>query len=219
MTILELNHVGFRYRPDRPVLEDVNCRFETGVFYALVGKSGAGKSTLLSLMAGLDLPTEGEILFEGRSTAGMDLSEYRRRYASVIYQDFALLPLLTVQENIQYPMALCGVPPQEAAQQAQELARRVSLPEELLDRYPSRISGGEQQRVAIARSLTLDRRLLLADEPTGNLDSEKSDIVIDLLRRLAHEEDRCVIVVTHDLSVMDQADVTYRVRDHRLERR
>ena len=219
MTILELNHVGFRYRPDRPVLEDVNCRFETGVFYALVGKSGAGKSTLLSLMAGLDLPTEGEILFEDRSTAGMDLSEYRRRYASVIYQDFALLPLLTVQENIQYPMALCGVPPQEAAQQARELARRVSLPEELLDRYPSRISGGEQQRVAIARSLTLDRRLLLADEPTGNLDSENSDIVIDLLRRLAHEEDRCVIVVTHDLSVMDQADVTYRVRDHRLERR
>ena len=219
MTILELNHVGFRYRPDRPVLEDVNCRFETGVFYALVGKSGAGKSTLLSLMAGLDLPTEGEILFEGRSTAGMDLSEYRRRYASVIYQDFALLPLLTVQENIQYPMALCGVPPQEAAQQARELARRVSLPEELLDRYPSRISGGEQQRVAIARSLTLDRRLLLADEPTGNLDSQNSDIVIDLLRRLAHEEDRCVIVVTHDLSVMDQADVTYRVRDHRLERR
>ena len=219
MTILELNHVGFRYRPDRPVLEDVNCRFETGVFYALVGKSGAGKSTLLSLMAGLDLPTEGEILFEGRSTAGMDLSEYRRRYASVIYQDFALLPLLTVQENIQYPMALCGVPPQEAAQQARELARRVSLPEELLDRYPSRISGGEQQRVAIARSLTLDRRLLLADEPTGNLDSENSDIVIDLLRRLAHEEDRCVIVVTHDLSVMDQADVTYRVRDHRLARR
>ena len=219
MTILELNHVGFRYRPDRPVLEDVNCRFETGVFYALVGKSGAGKSTLLSLMAGLDLPTEGEILIDGRSTAGMDLSEYRRRYASVIYQDFALLPLLTVQENIQYPMALCGVPPQEAAQQARELARRVSLPEELLDRYPSRISGGEQQRVAIARSLTLDRRLLLADEPTGNLDSENSDIVIDLLRRLAHEEDRCVIVVTHDLSVMDQADVTYRVRDHRLERR
>lgn len=219
MTILELNHVGFRYRPDRPVLEDVNCRFETGVFYALVGKSGAGKSTLLSLMAGLDLPTEGEILFEGRSTAGMDLSEYRRRYASVIYQDFALLPLLTVQENIQYPMALCGVPPQEAAQQARELAQRVSLPEELLDRYPSRISGGEQQRVAIARSLTLDRRLLLADEPTRNLDSENSDIVIDLLRRLAHEEDRCVIVVTHDLSVMDQADVTYRVRDHRLERR
>ena len=219
MTILELNHVGFRYRPDRPVLEDVNCRFETGVFYALVGKSGAGKSTLLSLMAGLDLPTEGEILFEGRSTAGMDLSEYRRRYASVIYQDFALLPLLTVQENIQYPMTLCGVPPQEAAQQARELAQRVSLPEELLDRYPSRISGGEQQRVAIARSLTLDRRLLLADEPTRNLDSENSDIVIDLLRRLAHEEDRCVIVVTHDLSVMDQADVTYRVRDHRLERR
>ena len=219
MTILELNHVGFRYRPDRPVLEDVNCRFETGVFYALVGKSGAGKSTLLSLMAGLDLPDSGQVLFEGTPTGDMDLDEYRRRKAAVIYQDFALFPLLTALENIEYPMELCRVEAQEAERQARELARRVSLPEELLDRYPSRISGGEQQRVAIARSLTLDRRLLLADEPTGNLDSENSDIVIDLLRRLAHEEDRCVIVVTHDLSVMDQADVTYRVRDHRLERR
>lgn len=219
MTILELKNVGFSYNKKKTVLQDVSCSFETGVFYALVGKSGAGKSTLLSLMAGLDVPTQGEILFEGKPTAKMDLSEYRRRHASVIYQDFALLPLLTVQENIAYPMALCHVPAKEAAATAKELARRVALPEELLNRYPSHISGGEQQRVAIARSLALDRRLLLADEPTGNLDSENSDIVIDLLRRLAHEEDRCVIVVTHDLSVMDQADVVYRVRDGRLEQR
>ena len=219
MNILELKNVGFRYNEKKTVLHDVSCAFETGVFYALVGKSGAGKSTLLSLMAGLDLPTEGEILFEGQSTAGMDLSEYRRRHASVIYQDFALLPLLTVQENIEYPMALCGMDAAESARTARELAARVALNEELLDRYPSHISGGEQQRVAIARSLTLGRRLLLADEPTGNLDSENSDIVIDLLRRLAHEEDRCVIVVTHDLSVMDRADVVYRVRDGMLEKR
>ena len=205
MTILELNHVGFRYRPDRPVLEDVNCRFETGVFYALVGKSGAGKSTLLSLMAGLDLPTEGEILFEGRSTAGMDLSEYRRRYASVIYQDFALLPLLTVQENIQYPMALCGVPPQEAAQQAQELARRVSLPEELLDRYPSRISGGEQQRVAIARALVNNPSTIVADEPTGNLDPARSLEIMTLLERI-NALGTTVVVVTHEKGLVNHFD-------------
>ena len=206
MTILELNHVGFRYRPDRPVLEDVNCRFETGVFYALVGKSGAGKSTLLSLMAGLDLPTEGEILFEGRSTAGMDLSEYRRRYASVIYQDFALLPLLTVQENIQYPMALCGVPPQEAAQQARELARRVSLPEELLDRYPSRISGGEQQRVQLARCLAqlwqngAPQGWLFLDEPTTYLDISHQLDILYLLRRLNRENGVTIVMVLHDLN-------------------
>ena len=104
-------------------------------------------------------------------------------------------------------------------QQALALARRVSLPEELLDRYPTHISGGEQQRVAIARGLTMDRRLLLADEPTGNLDSENSDNIIDLLLKLAHDENRCVIVVTHDLSVMDRADVVYRINDGLLERR
>lgn len=219
MTILQLNNVGFRYTPSKAVLENINCNFDTGVFYAIVGKSGAGKSTLMSLMAGLDLPTEGEILFQGSPTSGMDLGEYRRRHASVIYQDFALLPLLTVQENIQYPMALCGIDAKEAAEQAKELAQRVSLPAELLDRYPSQISGGEQQRVAIARSLALDRRLLLADEPTGNLDTENSDTVIALLKRLAHQEDRCVIVVTHDLTLMDQADVVYRVQDGHLSRR
>lgn len=219
MSILELKDVCYSYSAEKPVLRGMNCAFECGTLYALVGKSGAGKSTLLSLMAGLDLPDSGQVLFEGTPTGDMDLDEYRRRKAAVIYQDFALFPLLTALENIEYPMELCHMDAKETRQQAMELARRVSLPEELLDRYPSRISGGEQQRVAIARSLTLDRRLLLADEPTGNLDSENSDIVIDLLRRLAHEEDRCVIVVTHDLSVMDQADVTYRVRDHRLERR
>ena len=213
MTILELNHVGFRYRPDRPVLEDVNCRFETGVFYALVGKSGAGKSTLLSLMAGLDLPTEGEILFEGRSTAGMDLSEYRRRYASVIYQDFALLPLLTVQENIQYPMALCGVPPQEAAQQARELARRVSLPEELLDRYPTHISGGEQQRVAIARALINSPAVLLADEPSGNLDSHNRDEIHRLFFELRERLGQTIVIVTHDERLAAMADRTITMSD------
>ena len=191
MPILELKDVRYSYSPEKVVLRGMSCVFECGTLYALVGKSGAGKSTLLSLMAGLDLPDSGQVLFA----------------------------MLTALENIEYPMELCHMDAKEARQQALALARRVSLPEELLDRYPTHISGGEQQRVAIARGLTMDRRLLLADEPTGNLDSENSDNIIDLLLKLAHDENRCVIVVTHDLSVMDRADVVYRINDGLLERR
>ncbi len=220
MTLLELRDVTYRYhKTAAAVLCGMSCAFETGKLYAIVGKSGAGKSTLMSLMAGLDLPDSGEILFEGTPTGKLDLDEYRRRKIAVIYQDFALFPLLTVLENILYPMELCGLDRAQARQEAKHLAQKVSLPEALLDRYPSRISGGEQQRVAIARGLTMDRRLLLADEPTGNLDSENSDIIIDLLRQLAHEENRCVIVVTHDLTVMDRADEVYRLSDGKLTKR
>ena len=220
MTLLELRDVTYRYhKTAAAVLCGMSCAFETGKLYAIVGKSGAGKSTLMSLMAGLDLPDSGEILFEGTPTGKLDLDEYRRRKIAVIYQDFALFPLLTVLENILYPMELCGLDRAQARQEAKRLAQKVSLPEKLLDRYPSRISGGEQQRVAIARGLTMDRRLLLADEPTGNLDSENSDIIIDLLRQLAHEENRCVIVVTHDLTVMDRADEVYRLSDGKLTKR
>lgn len=201
------------------MLDNVDCRFECGTFYAVVGKSGAGKSTLLSLMAGLDLPDGGDVLFEGTSTRRINPDECRRKCVAVIYQDFALFPLLTVTENIMYPMELCRVEKKTALAEAKRLAEKVSLPSGLLNRYPTHISGGEQQRVAIARALTMERRLLLADEPTGNLDSENSDIIIDLLTRLAHEENHCVIVVTHDLSVMDRADVVYRLNDGKLERR
>ena len=135
MPILELKDVRYSYSPEKAVLRGVNCVFECGTLYALVGKSGAGKSTLLSLMAGLDLPDSGQVLFEGTPTGDMDLDEYRRRKAAVIYQDFALFPLLTALENIEYPMELCRVEAQEAERQARELARRVSLPDELLDRY------------------------------------------------------------------------------------
>lgn len=221
MSILELKNVRYSYRAkqaEKEVLRGLCANFACGKLYAIVGKSGAGKSTLLSLMAGLDLPQGGEVLFEGKPTAQMDLAEYRRRSASVIYQDFALFPLLTVTENIMYPMELCGVEASEAKQAALALAEKVSLPADLLDRFPAQISGGEQQRVAIARGLAMDRQLLLADEPTGNLDSENSDLIIDLLLRLAHGENRCVIVVTHDLSVMERADVVFRLVDGILEK-
>ena len=195
MSILELKDVCYSYSAEKPVLRGMNCTFECGTLYALVGKSGAGKSTLLSLMAGLDLPDSGQVLFEGTPTGDMDLDEYRRRKAAVIYQDFALFPLLTALENIEYPMELCRVEAQEAERQARELARRVSLPDELLDRYPTHISGGEQQRVAIARGLTMDRRLLLAEEGgflrglAGDLESQTpAQALAELFARLLQED-------------------------------
>jgi putative ABC transport system ATP-binding protein len=219
MALIELKDVCYGYGGNiekKNVLNNVSCSFEQGKFYAIIGKSGSGKSTLLSLMAGLDLPQSGQLVFEGTSTDKLDLDKYRRQCAAVVYQDFSLFPLLTALENIMYPMELCHVDKERAKADARALAGLVSLPENLLDRYPGKISGGEQQRVAIARALAMDRRLILADEPTGNLDSENSAVIIDLLSQLAHKEGRCVIVVTHDIFVMKKADTVYHIVDGRL---
>ncbi len=218
-TIIEVKNVHFRYDAKYrsvEVLRGVSCSFEEGSFYALTGKSGSGKSTLLSLMAGLLLPTEGEILFRGQSTARMDLSRYRRENAAVIYQSYRLLPLLTVEENVTYPMELRGLRGRPAREKAAQLLRRVDLPEGLEHRFPDMLSGGEQQRVAIARAISMESHLLLADEPTGNLDTENSGRIIDLLLDLAHRDGYCVIVVTHDPEIAARADRVYRVRDGQL---
>jgi putative ABC transport system ATP-binding protein len=130
----------------------------------------------------------------------MDLDRFRREQTAVIYQDYGLFPLLTVLENIMYPMELCHVPKKQAMEDARVLAKMALLQDGLLDRYPGQLSGGEQQRVSIARALAMDRRLLLADEPTGNLDTENSDKIMDLLLDLAHGQNRCIIVVTHDIA-------------------
>ena len=216
MAILEVKNVRFRYDSKYQsveVLKGISCAFEAGKFYALIGKSGSGKSTLLSLMAGLLLPTEGEICFQGKSTGSLDLNRYRRENAAVIYQSYRLLPLLTVEENITYPLELRGKGGRAARQRAAELLRRVDLPDTVRNRFPGMLSGGEQQRVAIARAISMESKLLLGDEPTGNLDAENSERIIDLLLKLAHEDGYCVIVVTHDLEIAAKADFVYRMRD------
>lgn len=219
MPVIEARNVCYSYgarRGDADALRDVSCAFELGSVYAVVGRSGSGKSTFLSLLSGQDVPKSGEVLFDGVSTARMDRAAYRRESVAVVYQNFSLFPLLTVTENIMYPMELCGMAAGEARERALALAKRVGLPEELLDRFPGRISGGEQQRVAIARALAMDRRVLLADEPTGNLDSENSDTVIRLLLRLAHEDGCCVIIATHDPDIMQHADILLRIEKGKL---
>ncbi|AGC69678.1 putative ABC transporter ATP-binding protein YclH [Thermoclostridium stercorarium subsp. stercorarium DSM 8532] len=220
MRILELKNVYYAYGNKNQkveVLKNVSCSFETGKIYAIVGKSGSGKSTMLSLMAGLDLPTSGQVLFEGVPTSQMDLDRYRRECVAVIYQNFRLFPLLTVSENITYPMELRGFKGEPARAKARELVRKVALPETVLDRFPGMLSGGEQQRVAIARALSIDTKLILADEPTGNLDEENSRNIIDILINLARNENYCVIMVTHDLSIIPRMDVVYRLSGGRLQ--
>lgn len=214
MKILELQDVSYSYNSKYQkvdAIKHIDCSFEQGKVYAIVGKSGSGKTTLLSLLAGLDLSASGKVLYEGRSISTMDLSKYRRECAAMIYQSFRLFPLLTVSENITYPMELRGFKGKKARDRARELAARVALPETLLDRFPNMLSGGEQQRVGIARALSMDTKLLLADEPTGNLDEENSCNIIDILVGLAHKDGYCVIIATHDLSILSKMDVVFHM--------
>ena len=214
MSRLVMENVSYNYRnaPTQAV-KQVSCAFEQGSIYAIMGPSGSGKSTLLSMLAGLDLPTEGEITFDGGDLKGMDLDLYRRKDVSMIFQAFQLFPLLTAVENVCYPMEISDVKTEDAKPKAQELLVRVGIGEDKFKRYPSNLSGGEQQRVAIARSLSSGARLILADEPTGNLDVENGEAVMGILRRLAHDDGYCVVVVTHDSDIADRADVMYRMKD------
>ena len=216
MSLFELKNVGYIYRTQYQQVEalrNISCSFKAGEMCAVMGTSGSGKTTLLSLMAGLDVPTSGEVLLDGVSTAAMDLSRYRREKIAVIYQDFRLFPLLTVQENVMYPMELRGMKTREAKERAAELVARVALPKTALDRFPAMLSGGEQQRVAIARALGMETKVLLADEPTGNLDTKNSQAIVEILKELAHKEDYCVVVVTHDEKIGFEADRLLRLRD------
>ena len=219
MAELTLQRVSYRYpRAARDALQGVECRFRAGEVAAVVGPSGSGKTTLLSIMAGLDRPSGGEVLVDGKKLSEMDLDAYRRQYVSVIFQAFHLFPLLTVLENVCFPLELLGAGEKDAREQARRNLELVGIAEEKHRRYPSQLSGGEQQRVAIARALSSGARILLADEPTGNLDGENSRNIVDILTRLAHEGGYCVVIVTHDPAIAEAADAVYTVADGELSR-
>ena len=214
--IIEAVNVSYIYQTKyqkTKALSEVSCSFERGKVYAITGKSGSGKSTFLSLLAGLDVPTEGTLAVEGEDMRKMNRDAYRLNRASVIYQAFHLFPLLTVMENVMFPMELQHVAAKEAKARAQEYLAKVGLPETLYKKMPGMISGGEQQRVAIARAIAAGGEILLADEPTGNLDSQNEKVIVDLLCKLAHEDNYAVIVVTHNEAVAAAADVVYGMSD------
>ncbi len=218
MPTLSLDHVTYTYKnAQRAAVAGISCTFEAGNVYAIVGPSGSGKSTLLSLLAGLDLPTDGQVAFNGESLSELDLDRYRRESISMIFQAFHLFPLLTVMENVCFPMELCGVAPKDARPRAAKLLEGVGITEEQMRRFPSKLSGGERQRVAIARSLASNAKIILSDEPTGNLDSANTQNIIEILCSLAHDKGYCVIIVTHDMEVAEAADVAFRMRDGELQ--
>ena len=228
---ISLKNVSYSYRGKYQTVRAVDGAsydFEPGKLYAIIGKSGSGKTTLMSLMAGLDLPTEGEIFVDGKSTREWDRNALRRdgvsviywdRNAlrrdgvSVIYQNYNLFPLLTVTENIQYPLHLKKMKKPEARALAKEVRERVELPESYDNRLPAHLSGGEQQRVAIARTLAQGCKIILADEPTGNLDTANTANIVAILKDLAHTDGCTVIIVTHDPAVAEEADTVLQMKD------
>lgn len=219
MSILTVNEVSYTYKSKYQTVEavsKVSCTFETGKMYAIVGHSGSGKSTLLSLLAGLDLPTKGEIFLEDKPMSKLDRDLYRRETASVVYQSFNLFPLLTALENVTYPMELKGVSTKEARKTAKELISNVGLGERIYNQLPLMMSGGEQQRIAVARALANGGKILLADEPTGNLDSANGEIVVEMLEKLAHELGYAVIIITHDIGIANRADIVYTMKDGQM---
>ena len=219
MSVLSAREVTYEYRNAYQTvraLNGVSCEFEKGLVYAIVGSSGSGKTTFLSLLACLDVPTSGTIDLDGRSTAEIDRDAYRFNHVSVIYQNFNLFQHLTVLENAAYPLYVRKVGGKEADAVAREKLLQVGLKEDQFKRLPNMLSGGEQQRVAIARALASGSEIILADEPTGNLDSTNSRNIVEILRDLAHDHSRCVIIVTHDPAVAEAADVVLKMKDGKL---
>lgn len=211
MSILQLDNLSYAYDGKTQVLKDLSYTFEKGKIYAIVGRSGAGKTTLLSLLSGLTDPTGGKILFDGKDVRGIDRYQYRSRYVGVVFQGFNLLPQLNAVENVELSMDIAGVKMKDKNKYAMELLDKVELDESKAKRRILKLSGGEQQRVAIARALSYGPSIILADEPTGNLDMETQQQVLDIFYRLAHEENKCIIIVTHSPEVAHDADVVYEL--------
>ncbi len=196
---------------EREVISNMNYEFQDKTVYSIVGKSGAGKTTLLSLLSGLAKPTKGSILFEGKDISKLDSYEYRSNFVGVIFQSFNLLPHLTAIENVVLSMDISGKNISNKKEKALELLISVGLDETTASSRILKLSGGEQQRVAIARTLSYDPAVILADEPTGNLDGETQSSIMKIFQKLAHEDGKCVILVTHSPEVAGMSDVVYEL--------
>jgi putative ABC transport system ATP-binding protein len=217
MNILELKNLSYSYDGIHPILKDITYTFEQGKVYAIVGKSGAGKTTLLSLLSGLTEPTSGTILFQDKDITTIDRYHYRSKYVGVVFQGFNLLPQLTAVENVELSMDISGMKIKNRCEVAMNLLDKVELDEAKANRRVLKLSGGEQQRVAIARALSYNPDILLADEPTGNLDGETQNAVMNIFLRLAREENKCVIIVTHSPEVAHQVDIVYELKSAKCD--
>ena len=206
MSVLEMNNIRYSYDNKRNVLNGINMELDEGKMYAILGQSGCGKTTLLSLLGGLDSPVDGQILYDGQDIEKLGLANHRKNNAAFIFQSYNLIDYLTPKENVALTAKL---PPQP-------ILERVGLTEEECKRNVLKLSGGQQQRVAIARALASDTKVILADEPTGNLDEDTAAEIISILKGCAHEMNKCVIIVTHSNDLAKQADTIFRVKKGKL---
>lgn len=221
MSILNVNNISYDYRLKSGsvhALKDVSFSLEQGKFYAIIGRSGSGKSTLLSMLAGFDQPKSGEIFFKNSKITKEDAIKYRSKNVGFVFQAYNLIPHLTAIENVMVPLDNIHINRKEKKSRALEALKSVGLNEELYNKFPTTLSGGEQQRVAVARSIVTHPEIILADEPTGNLDNEISEVIISLLKDYAHELNRCVVVVTHSMEIAQIADVVFKMADGKLSR-
>ncbi|MDM5188996.1 ABC transporter ATP-binding protein [Bacillus sp. DX4.1] len=208
-TILQFKNLNYHYQSNNKkitILDNVNFSFQNGHFYTILGPSGSGKTTALSLASGLDIPRGGYVLYKGRDIRKIGLDTYRNQHVSIIFQSYNLITYMTALQNVVTAMEITGVNVKNKKERALELLGKVGLTEVEAKRKVLQLSGGQQQRVAIARALSCNVDLLIADEPTGNLDQETSMEIIELFKELAHTENKCIIVVTHSQEVAKQSD-------------
>lgn len=207
MSTLELRNVSYSYEKGKVVLADINTELENGKMYAILGPSGSGKTTLLSLLGGLDMPTSGSVLFDGVNITSKGLEHHRRHNISLIFQSYNLIDYMTPVENVQLTAKLEVVP----------ILERLGLTKDETLRNVLKLSGGQQQRVAIARALASNAPIILADEPTGNLDPDTADEITAVLKESAHTFGKCVVVVTHSGELAKQADMVLEIKRGKLK--
>lgn len=213
--ILSIKNASYQYgdaEEGEYALRDVSYDFKQGKIYAIRGRSGTGKTTLLSLISGLERCTEGEIIFNGKNLRDINLDYYRSHDIGIVFQSYNLLPFMTASENIILSMDASGIKGKNKREKAITLMKSVGLKESYADRKVLRLSGGEQQRVAIARSLSYNPKMIVADEPTGNLDKQTEEEIMAIFRELAHKQNKCVIIVTHSQNVCDMVDKVYELK-------
>ncbi|MBS5521640.1 MAG: ABC transporter ATP-binding protein [Clostridiales bacterium] len=207
MSILEFSNLKYSYDGKQGVLKGISGQMELGKMYAILGPSGCGKTTLLSLLGGLDCPTSGQILFNGQNISEKSLADHRKNHVSFIFQAYNLIDYLTPMENVALTSKLPPLP----------ILERLGLTKEEAKRNVLKLSGGQQQRVAIARALASEAPVILADEPTGNLDEETAQDITEILKESAHQMNKCVVVVTHSNGLARQADVVFRLKKGELQ--
>lgn len=212
--VLKLENVGYKYKDSKDdyVFSNINFEFEKGKVYAIKGKSGAGKTTLLSLICGLDKKYDGNIYYQNKNLKKLDLDRYRNNDIGIVFQSYNLLVHMNAIENVVLSMDINGVKEKNKNKVALEYLKQVGLDSNQAKRRVLKLSGGEQQRVAIARSLSYNPNVIIADEPTGNLDLETENDILKIFKDLAKNENKCIIIVTHSKNVSDQCDVVYELK-------